>query len=216
MAPDTVRGTATGISDSGHVSGALSPFVPCSSCQAFVWRAGQLTTVRVPLIAAAVSGVNDAGDFATVYLSGYEWSSLWLGGTREQALGGLSGRYIHVESLNDSSDAVGFGEFMPFSSQAVLWSRASGYKATTLGPVANPPLAYQAHDINNARQIVGEGSAGGFVWQDGRLSVLTLLLADTSWTVTNARAINARGQILADAKRSGAPFTTPVLLTPRP
>jgi hypothetical protein len=55
------------------------------------------------------------------------------------------------------------------------------------------PLPFSPTAINNAQQIVGEGS----ISQRFDTASLTSLVLDSGWTVSDASAINERGQIAA-------------------
>ncbi|TWU44585.1 Microbial collagenase precursor [Rubripirellula tenax] len=55
-----------------------------------------------------------------------------------------------------------------------------------------------AYDVNDAGQVVGSDSNGGFIWQGGQLTNLNSQLDPAaSFTITSAQSINERGDIAA-------------------
>jgi probable HAF family extracellular repeat protein len=130
--------------------------------------------------------------------------------------------------LNDKGDIVGFvgGRAVIFSKDLSTPSptRLSDKFDVNLPGGLAPSLAY---DINNLGQIVGDATNGlsnylsgyasrGFLATDGKLVDLNTLLGPDSelWTITSARGINDRGQIVAYGTNRGGTIHA-LLLSPQ-
>jgi len=138
-------------------------------------------------------------------------------------LGTLGGPFSLALSLNERGDVVGFsltGEHLangiaPW--HAFLWHDGTLTDLGTLGGTFS-----EAWDVDDAGEVVGWSSLLGpkastlshaVLWRSGRVLDLNDLLEDPQGCVLNeARAIDGRGRILANAGCSGG--SRVVLLTP--
>jgi probable HAF family extracellular repeat protein len=114
--------------------------------------------------------------------------------------------------VNNSGQVVGFvaGDY---GGSAFL---SSNGRLTDLGQ----GIGSTANAINNNGVVVGVGSSGAFVYNNGLATRLqSLLPADSGFTLTNAVSINDNGQILCTARDTGGaehgvlldPVATPTL-----
>lgn len=92
-------------------------------------------------------------------------------------------------AANERHQVVGLGD------GSVLWSRGV---LTHLGRPAGT-MYFEAQDINNRTQIVGNTSDGAFRWQRGTFVRLPLPAGGTPGGTT-AYGINDRGQIVGSAE----------------
>lgn len=144
-----------------------------------------------------------------------------LGVTTDLRLGGRGG---YVTAVNDSGDAVGVTEHMTSNGRqfpGIAWMSSSLGEALYLRSTRGFPhvllqndVAGGASDINNRRQIVGNGIKGPYLWDGGRLTVLNDMIVDTGWVLESATAINDNGQILAQARQTSSGRILAVLLNP--
>ncbi len=111
---------------------------------------------------------------------------------------------------------VGYAETDKGSSHAVLFGTNGGQNVDlgTLGGATS-----KAYGVNDAGQIVGDSTTAssathGFVYTQatGMVDLNTLIAPSSGWEITEARAINAAGQIAASGTNGG--FTYALLLTP--
>ena len=147
-------------------------------------------------------GINDGGQVAGyAYLagnSGYH-AFLYSGGVMQDlgALGG-SGNYSIARAINDSGKVAGFAYLSVDVYHAFLYSGSGLQDLGTLGGSWS-----DAFGINDSGRVVGRSFLAGdteeehaFVYADGVMTDLnTLLPAGSSWTLTEARAVNDAGQI---------------------
>lgn len=72
----------------------------------------------------------------------------------------------------------------------------------------------EAFGINNNGIIVGQSDGKAFLWQGGKMRDLNALIpAEAGWVLTEANAINNKGQIVGNGQLHGQPHA--FLLTPR-
>lgn len=130
---------------------------------------------------------------------------LWHDGVMRD-LGTLpGGRNSSAVAINDNAQAVGFSE-TPNGPRAFVWHNGVMRDLGTL-----PGGAYSAaHGINNRGQIVGRSAAGpgetarAVLWQnDVPVDLNDRLRAGSGWVLTEARAVNDRGQIVGEGLVKG-------------
>ena len=170
---------------------------------------------------ASYNGVANAINAAGAVVGGAPSSSggvhafLWQSGIPSD-LGVLSGGSASSASgINASGQVVGSSLDNSGYNKAALWQNGSIQNLGTLGGTNSA-----AEAINDAGVIVGysqgniSGGSQGFVYtgRAGMMDLNSLLVAGSTATVVDARAINANGQIAATATIAGQSHA--VLLTP--
>ena len=109
-------------------------------------------------------------------------------------LGTLGGHSAQASAINDHGEAVG-GSYLPGDVQidAVLWRKGV---ITDLGTLDGDSYSF-AFWINIQGQVVGNGSASGFLWEDGgpMVDLNTLVSSSSGLHVTQGDDINDRGEI---------------------
>lgn len=154
---------------------------------------------------------------------------LWQDG-KATDLGSLGGPHCRPTALNASDQVVGSSTYRAIArgiaplylSHAFLWQEGS---IRDLGALGAGRFS-EALGLNAKGDVVGWSSTeadddpfGGrhraaFLYRDGTLLDLNRLIpADSGWTLTEARAINDRGQVVGVGRRDGQPRG--FLLTPR-
>lgn len=195
---DTISRGSVILNDSGHVL--------IQGGAAVRWRApgdyvpsGNFITVYGMNVRGDVVG---RGGADLLYPDAYAWRV--NGGM--QGLQGF-GRYSTAVDINASGVVVGSSEYMRGggANQAVglMWN-VSGTSTTFRefqGPFPNG-VAAGATGINDAGTVIGYGSRGGILWSQGRLGILSHMLADAQWQVLGAQKINATGQVLASVQNT--------------
>jgi len=117
-------------------------------------------------------------------------------------LGTFGGVYSETYGINDKGDLVGVA-----ATAELLLNNAFLYADGVLNDLGNLGGGYaQAYGINNKGQVVGESGGStpwsGFLYQKGGMVALDTLV-EPGWTITEARAINDKGQIAATGCQAG-------------
>ncbi|MBL9001942.1 MAG: hypothetical protein JNK25_12485 [Phycisphaerae bacterium] len=189
---------AAAINSSGHVTGRSD--APFSSLRAYLFTGsspvdlGQIeppfgTNIRATAM-NDLDHVVGVGDTSSGGFSGFLWN-----GTMHN-LG-----TFQPTGINEAGWACG-RQIIGGVLRAVVRSPDGSYiTLPTLGGRSNAALG-----INNTGDVVGssqraDGSSGGFLWRDGRITDIETLLdraaRASDWRITSAEAVNDRGQILA-------------------
>jgi len=164
------RAVATDINDAREVAVWTTGF------GAYLWRNDSLISLGSGIL--RLGRMNSRGEVAATVSNLYPFAVvLSEGGPR--GLGGW-GRWSSAAALNDAGWVVGTSEY-------VMGLQGGGFL------FGHGPLPFSPTAINNAQQIVGEGS----ISQGFDTASLTSLVLDPGWTVSVASAINERGQITA-------------------
>ena len=126
----------------------------------------------------------------------------------------LGGRTTVALALNDVGQTVGHGQTSSGERHAFLYSKGI---LTDLGTLPGGHQSF-AYGLNNNGEVVGSAEAGqgglrAVLYRSGRIVDLnTLLPVHSGWVLTEARAINAAGQIVGTGIIDGAEHA--FLLTP--
>jgi probable HAF family extracellular repeat protein len=144
---------------------------------------------------------------------GHQRCVVWYRG-RIRVLASSGGTDSEGTAINSQGDVVGQSDERDGSRQATLWVGALAMRLGTLGGRDS-----YATGINDRREVVGYSAIPGkatthaFVWRRWRLADLNRLCRlPTGLVLTEARAINNRGWIVAKGQIDGA--TRACLLVP--
>ena len=188
--------------------------------RAFVWQSGEMTdigTLGGPYSCAY--GLNNQGQVvgkADTDTFGQTHAFLWQNG-QMQDLGTLGGANSLACQVSDSGMVVGSAETGTGNTRhAFVWQNGL---MRDLGTLPGLPDSV-ACGVNAQAQIVGyaepqldSADKRAVLWQGGHaLDLNALLPAHSGWVLTEARAINDRGQIAGNGMLNGQPRA--FLLTP--
>lgn len=173
------------------------------------------------------SALNDLGEVAgqSTTANYQQRAFLYRPGRGMKDLGDLGGGNSIANAINDKTQVVGSSSLRCVAPScqspkvhAFLYSNGTLRDIDTLNSTYS-----SAGGINNDGLVVGTVSIGsgaysginGFLYQDGRMQLLTGLLdgSGTSWTILQASSINDDGQISGYAIRAGevGPFGDPIV-----
>jgi len=191
--------TGGAINDLGHAAGTVNLW----SSTPVIWRDGSPTVQLADVVNPypgfrAVNAMNNADQVL------FDGTALWDNGTLRYIDG------MYGNALNERGDVVGRTNGM----HAGLWRYGT---VIDLGDLPGGQDSSIARDINEAGQVVGNGSAQdgahAFIWQNGMMSDLNALIdSGLGWTLSSALAINDQGQILGKGLFNGQARS--FLLTP--
>jgi len=200
--------SATDVSDSSQVVGGVltgfnyKPFVRSA--------AGIVSTFTLPApynVWGEARAINDAG-----FVVGYSGSTLGDSGFIRSPAGTLTPvghdnpaqPYNYAWDVNDANQVVGEGFNSAGDYHGFLWQNGA---ATDLGTLPGMGSS-EAYGVNGSGAVVGraeppdgeQGSTRAFLYRDGAMVDLNNLIPATSgYFVADARAINDRGAIAAEA-----------------
>jgi probable HAF family extracellular repeat protein len=209
---------AYGINDSGQVVGNADS---SSNENAFLYSGGTMQSLTTPADFSYATGINNSGQIVggASNSSGNVFAFFYSGGTM-QILGALPDYTYgsNATGINDSGQIVGWayagaGDF----ARAFLYSNGT---MQDLGTFGHYTYGSTATGINDSGQIVGwaydNTGARAFLFNDGSMQDLnSMLLPNTGWTLTEANAINDKGQICGQGINPSGQ-TDAFLLTPTP
>jgi probable HAF family extracellular repeat protein len=157
-----------------------------------------------------VTAINDSGQMAGSYgtepKADYSERTAFLySGGKVINLGTLGGKVTVATDLNNTGQVVGYSQTRRGDYHACIYS---GGALTDLGvlPGGSHSLAY---GINNSGQVVGASDSAkatlhAFVYSGGQMRDLNSLIpANSSWELTEAREINNAGQIVGNGIKEG-------------
>jgi probable HAF family extracellular repeat protein len=215
---------ASGINNSGEVVG--TGYLSSSNFHAFVYSGGKMTDLGPPgAFQANAYAINTSGQIVGTYAlnSGVSGTFLYTNGTMTALPVPNSSSVGYGYAINDSGEIAGFLFIDSGQYHAAKFSNGSW---TDLG-VLTGSLQNEAKAINASGQIVGTSvfpstykpfKAGQHVpfisTAGGLVNLNTLIPSGTGFTLTDAVAINAAGEILCDATNAGGNEHA-VLLSPK-
>ncbi len=129
---------------------------------------------------------------------------LWQAG-QMQDLGTLGGRNSVAYSVSPTQQVAGAAETADGVRHAFVWT---GTEMRDLGTLPGDVQSV-ARSISASGLVVGSseqenGRETAVLWKDGQIIDLNTLLAPNSgWTLTEARGINAHGQIVGEGRWHG-------------
>ena len=213
---------AVGINGAGHVVGYVQTHTEhmAARTRVFLFKDFRITDLGTfGGEDGVVAAINDLGDIVGYY--GLEphadyadhRGALMSNGV-VTSLGGLGGRITTPTDLNNSRQVVGFAQLKSGEDHAFL---ANGSTLSDLGTLPGGTQSY-AYAINNKNQVVGAANGSSVelravMFENGSVIDLnTLIPANSGWSLTEARDINDRGQIVGIGVLNGRQRS--FLLTP--
>jgi probable HAF family extracellular repeat protein len=202
----------TDINSAGTVVGFWTPCGSCAARRAFVWENGAFRDLGgLGGGAAEANGINDAGQVvATVYADSTPGSTsrvvVLQDGSRTDGAEG------QARAINARGDVAGkganHGAFIRVGGRLTVLEAGRHETVFAYG------ISAEGEALVSRHQGTGEGI--GFVWRNGRMLMLSGLVADRDLSASLAGwVIGGGGQILAHGRdANGAPRT--LLLTPLP
>ena len=214
--------TAVDVNSAGHIIGYLQTTSEhmAARSRVFVFRDLGFTDLGTfggeDGVVAAMNDVGElVGHFGTEPHADYaDHRAFLMTGKTVVNLGSLGGRTTTPTDINNTGQVVGFGKVRGGEEHAFLYSGGSITDLGTLGGTQS-----FAYAINNKGQIVGASDSASsalraFLYDRGAFVDLNSILGISSgWTLTGARDINDRGQIIGTGIHNGEQRA--FLLTPR-
>jgi probable HAF family extracellular repeat protein len=165
---------------------------------AMLWKRGEHIDIDGDASFSSLAGLNDRGQAAIWYGSGWQALRLWDRGRLVEVFAAEDGAYVEHAALSEGGHVV-FNlnpgcEGCPVD--AYLWHRGV---VTSLAPLAG------AVAVNRSGQVAGairtaDGRYRAALWDDGQVTDLGTLGDAESWPVD----INDRGQVVAIADATSA------------
>lgn len=215
---------ARAVNDSGQVAGFAETGGrdrnQAHVARAFLWQSGKMTDLgTLGGLYSAATGVNNGGQVvgkADTETFGQTHAFLWQNGEM-QDLGTLGGANSLACAVSDGGTVVGCAETgVADTRHAFVWQNGA---MCDLGTLPDRPSSV-ACGVNSTGQIVGYAEPQpdstdkrAVLWRGGQvLDLNTLLPAHSGWVLTEARAVNDRGQIVGSGIWNG--HARAFLLTP--
>jgi probable HAF family extracellular repeat protein len=199
--PGSISSQATGINKAGEVVG--NTFIPAGNNQtlyhAFLYTGGQMQDLGT--LGGGVSeatGINDAGQVAGTSLTTQSNEDPFIySGAQINDLGTLGGQATFANGINNSGQVVGWANVF---TNGIGNVHAFLYSVGQMRDLGSPRENSEAYGINDAGQIIGDGTVGG--------SSYALLYSDGQWQdlgtppgclSSSGRCINNAGQVVGIA-----------------
>jgi probable HAF family extracellular repeat protein len=203
-----------GINDNGQAVGSTSLPGASTRFQAFLYTNGNLQVLTPPPSSndAAGAAINSSGQVVVNVYPGFTSQTyLYSNGTLQQ-IDGLGGAVTEGHAINSQGQVVGDSgigldvQTRGGPEHAFLYSDGT---TQDLGTLPGSLSISSASGINDAGEIVGQSTTAssvvstdsdGFLYLNGTMYDLnTLTTGDSGYLITVGVAINASGQIAADA-----------------
>jgi len=181
----------TGINQNGDVAGMLTSG---GQGEAFVMINGIVQVLGSPdgcfwSSAYSINNADQAAGYAQTW--GGMRAFVWSPDTGYLTLGTLGGANSYAMAINDAGEVAGHAQTSSGYLHAAVWSGSSIQDLGTL----NGGNSY-SYGLDDAGDVVGASGGRAFLYQDGvMLDLNNLLASGPGWTLTQAYAINAGGQI---------------------
>jgi probable HAF family extracellular repeat protein len=194
-----------GINNAGQIAGEAEDVFPVSPRYAFIYLAGTMT--RLGTLGGTTSrahGINGVGQVAGVAdLAGNarHHAFLYSGGTM-QDLGTLGGASSTGYAINASGQVTGVSDISGNARQhAFLYSGGTMADLGTLGGITSTGFALDSSGRVAGTSTAADGRSLAFLHANGVMYDLNALVVSGlgGAMLTEARAINDRGQIVANA-----------------
>ncbi|HTU47995.1 MAG TPA: hypothetical protein VMF91_23250 [Bryobacteraceae bacterium] len=197
----SVPGYGTAINNSGEVAGGYT--TANGQLHAFTWSNGTLTdlgTLPGGTWSAAYA-LNSSGQIAgTSSIGNGLFSAFFSNGSALTPIGTFAGANgsSYGTAINDYGEIVGSAQNAQGFANAFVWTGGSPVDIGTLGGTQS-----YAYGVNDAGTVVGyslmsDNSSHAFVYSNGIMfDVNNLLPIGSGWSIEEAFAINASGDILA-------------------
>jgi probable HAF family extracellular repeat protein len=207
------------INDNSHIVTRLT--IPDGNQRTALWSAGSPAFFGVLADGRLCSGaaINNHDHIVGQVFDSNSHSRpfLWRNGEFTD-LGSLGGTRASATEINDQGAVIGWAlptDATLREAHAFVWNEQDGMRDLgTLGGRSS-----RAYGLNRHGQIVGyshtaENSYVPFLWEQGELRNLNDLVADSSWNLISANAINDRGEILVSGISTAGGKRRALLLTP--
>jgi uncharacterized membrane protein len=206
-----VSGVATGVNNSGQISGAEYWHGNGQRLEAVIWDGSQTTALGSLYrhTSSVATDLNDNGQAVGYFFRNDDFAArqavLWNGTTPTQLGTVANSRDSIATAINDHGQEVGYADGSGHTGRsAVLWN---GTKPTVLGTLGGTNS--EALALNNAGMAVGYSYLDGntvkqaVLWENGQVinlnSDLTRTEIKDGWVLESANGINNNGTIVGDA-----------------
>lgn len=198
LTPDAQDGTATDVSNAGHVSGYVQP-APGEASDAFVWRRGVTTVLAHDAYGVLV---NERGQVGGGVAKPEAWADVpfvWTAGTRtDLAPPPFPGAWPSstIMDLNRRGQVLGLGEYEDDTDLAYVWSGG------TFTELRAGDEVLRGVDLDDRGRVAGTVHLGGglreaAVWRDGAIVRLGVLPGTVA---SRALALNDAGLVVGDSQ----------------
>jgi probable HAF family extracellular repeat protein len=191
-----VQGDANGVNDHGVVVGAYNVG---TGAHAFMLKDGLFFDIGENHSFSNAFAINDKGLIVGGVSSAAGWTHgfIWDGAMHD--IGTLGGNASSLFAINSHGTAAGYA-------QAQDNAIAITYENGSIRPINVPGSTFSvARGINDKGAVVGQSDAGGFLYDDGQLTILNTLpeVVAAGWQFLGPVAINNRGWITGTGSHNG-------------
>lgn len=207
LTPDAQDGTATDVSNRGHVSGWVQP-APGEAADAFLWLDGATTVLAHDAYGIVV---NERGQVGGGVAKPETWSDnpfVWTAGTRTDLTPPpFPGARLtsSIMDLNRRGQVLGLGEYDDDSDLAYVWSQGTFTELRAGGAVL------RGVDLDDRGRVAGSVGLGGglreaALWRDGaivRLGVLPGTVASRALALNDAGVVVGVSEAVPGGRGTG-------------